>query len=194
MSKCRKCGGETYLADGYEFCKNNYCVWGQKLEAEAPSPEKHYRRIVMWHLQNAEERSIYLFEHYPASRNYSDWKFIRFYWKKLLGFDLGMEFSKFWDFQISKYGNPSNILRGKRFACQEELAIIRQMVENNKTTIPKSAAFYQFQSALKAFLKTCKYVPTDVRVLRSRIEKESAILELVFDKKMNDGLVMNTIE
>ena len=64
------------------------------------------------------------------------------------------------------------------------------MVENNKTTIPSSAAFYQFQSEILAFLKTCKYIPSDLKVLRSRIEKESAILELVFDKKINDGLVV----
>lgn len=190
MADCERCGGKTYLADGYEFCENSYCTWGQKLEAAAPTPEKHYRRTVMWKIQNAEERAKYLFEHYPVSRNYGDWRFIRFYWQKLLGFDYGMEFTKFWDYQISKFGNPSNILRGKRFACQGELDIIRIMVENNKNLIQGTPEFYQFDFDINAFLKTCKYVPTDVKVLRTRIEKESAILELVFDKKINDGLVV----
>lgn len=179
--KCSKCGEEMHEIDEIMMCGSKYCTNYTIIKRDAPSDQIIYHREVMLRMKKTTKRIIYLLETKPKCRNYDDWDFLNFYWEYLLGFTRGMEWTDFWKMQIRKFAIPENVRRAHQKVCEEELGYIAAILKDmQETKITKGTpAFYFNQHTIISYLKTTKYLPTDFKLLKFKLEKQAAMFEAV---------------
>ncbi len=186
--KCSKCGEEMYEVDGILMCKGKYCTHYKTIVEQTPTESLVYHREVMFRMKQSGQRIEYLHLTKPKTRNYDDWDFLNFYWEYLLGFTRGMEYTDFWKNQIRKFALPETIRRARQLVCEPELKIIRGFLKQIETVQRHSPEYFLIKNEIQKFLKTTKYIPTDVDLIKKKLEKQSAIFESVVLDKF-EGLV-----
>ena len=172
-----------FEVDGIMMCGSRFCTNYTTIKQDAPNEEIIYHREVMLRMKKTKDRVKYLLETKPKTRNYDDWDFLNFYWEYLLGFTRGMEWTDFWKMQIRKFAIPETVRRSHQQICEPELAEFKAMLQNydeNRTTMLDDS----YKEAVTAILKKCTYLPTDLELLKSKLGKESAILEHVIMEKI----------
>ncbi len=186
--KCSKCGEEMYEIDGILMCKGKYCTHYKTIVEETPTESLVYHREVMFRMKKTRDRIVYLLTTKSQSRNYDDWGFLNFYWKYFLGFTKGMEYTDFWYNQIKKFALPETVRRSHQEVCEDELKLLREMLKLLKGVEYHSAEYFNLQHQIKEHLKTTKLIPTDLNLIKKKLEKQSAIFESVVLDKF-EGLI-----
>ena len=186
--KCSKCGEEMYEVDGILMCKGKYCTHYKTIVEQTPTESLVYHREVMFRMKKTPDRVKYLHLTKPKSRNYHDWPFLNFYWEYFLGFTTGMEYTNFWKNQIQKFALPETVRRSRQMVCEPELNIIKEFLKQILKVERHSPNYFLIQNEIQKFLKTTKYIPTDLNLIKKKLEKQSAIFESVVTDKF-EGLV-----
>ena len=171
-----------YEVDGILMCGSRFCTNYEIVKQESPSDTITYHREVMLRMKKTPDRVKYLLETKPPSRNYTDWKFLNFYWEYFLGFTRGMEYTFFWINQIEKFALPETVRRSHQMVCEPELLMIKKLLlENLKYHSPQ---FFSARYNITNYLKTTKYIPTNLELIKKKLEKQSAIFETVIMGKI----------
>lgn len=182
--KCEKCGEKMFEVDGIMMCGSRFCTNYQEIKDDTPTESIIYHREVMLKMKKHKDRIIYLLETKPKTRNYDDWEFLQFYWLYLLGFTKGMEWTKFWDDQIRKFAMPDTISRAKRMICEIELIELKEMLKPLAGVEEGTPDWWMGQHKIAEFLKLTTYIPTNLDLIKAKLEKQSAIFELVVMEKI----------
>ena len=174
-----------YEIDGIMMCGSRFCTNYEIIKQQAPSDNIIYHREVMLRMKKTSERVKYLLETKPKCRNYDDWEFLNFYWGYFLGFTEGMQYTDFWKYQIKKFALPETVRRSHQMVCEPELYIIKLMLTNHVTSgYSEIQLHYALRCDVTKFLKSTKYIPTDLDLIKKKLEKQSAIFESVVMEKI----------
>ena len=138
-----------------------------------------YQQQVIAKFTDVESRIRYILENIHGARNLDDFDFLCLYWKLALGFGTGDLFTEEMRDEIKKSAIPETIRRCHQKICHPELTTALEFIEAMYKAGKYSQGWYYGQTLLKKFLKTCKYIPTDWKLLRKKGIKEDAIKEFV---------------
>ena len=181
---CSKCGEKMYEVDEIMMCGSRFCTNYKIVKSEAPSESIIYHREVMLRMKKTSDRVKYLLETKPHSRNFPDWIFLNFYWEYFLGYTKGMEYSDFWKNQIGKFALPETVRRSHQLVCESELNTIKEYLKQVEDEAYFSPNCHLVQHKIQQFLRITKYIPTDLDLIKKKLEKQSAIFESVVMEKI----------
>ena len=176
-----------YEVDGIMMCGGKFCTHYEIIKQEAPSKTIIYHREVMLRMKKTVDRVEYLLLTRKNTRNLDDFDFLCFYWEYLLGFTIGMEWTSFWKLQIKKFALPETVRRSHQMICEPELKIIKDLLEPVKQTMNQYLDMPLINQAhydIDKFLKSTKFIPTDLELIKKKLEKQAAIFETVVMEKI----------
>lgn len=138
-------------------------------------------------LTDIELRIRYMLEHIPGMRNTDDWQFVNQYWHYYLGFCTGMIFTTELYNKIHNESTPDSITRMRRKICQPDhqaIVILQEQLKGNPDEgiaplTPKDGRYYEVHREIKRIISESKYLPTDLKLLKSKGIKADATKEAV---------------
>lgn len=187
MAKCLSCNHPHSEYDGqcFEALKGKCdCKPESYLPDHSSNPKyisEAYRFDVLSKIQDIHQKIEWILTSIPGTRNMNSFEFIVLCWHYFTKFRFGDMWTKEVFEKIQEEAEPETIRRARQKVCHEELEILRKFEEELKAISKKegegSQAYWKLTEQIKEFWKNTKYIPNDIKLLRKKKLKESAIFE-----------------
>ncbi len=173
-----------------QLCTNMYCTCDESnfiplsksVDFDGAKSFEYYQNVIQ-NMTDIYERIRYMLEFIPDMRNTDDWEFVNQYWHYYLNFCTGMPYTTEIYNRIHNEAEPDDLTRMRRKVCEPErqaIILLQQEIIDDKLD-ENSPRYWSIQSEIKQIIKDAKYLPTDMKLLRAKGIKETAVKEALLE-------------